>query len=162
MDYRLLIGGMHKLELLRRIYIRGQSKGVEMHRGQVPILGYIQDNEGCTQTDAADHLGVSPASVALSSKRMCAAGLIERRSDELDMRCNRLSITPKGRRALEDFLSVFREIDAKTFEGFSEEELESFYSMLQRMMNNVAEGGADRCMGEIMRQLEEMGGDREC
>lgn len=162
MDARTLIGSMHKLELLRKIYIRSQSKGVGMHRGQVPILGYITEHEGCTQAEAAENLGVSPASVALSAKRMCAAGLIERKSDALDMRCNRLTATEKGRRALDDFLSVFSEIDARTFEGFSDEELDQFYGMLRRMMNNIAEGGADRCMGDLMHQLEEMEGDREC
>lgn len=161
-DYRTIVDNTHKLELLRRIYARGRTRDVEMHRGQVPILDYIITNDGCTQAEAAAFLGVTPASVALSAKRMAAAGLIERSADEEDMRRNHLSATEKGKRAFEDFMAVFHEIDERMFEGFSDEELNLFNEMLMRMIENIAGGNAGQSTCGLVRRLKELEEEKEC
>ena len=95
-QYHEIIGAMHRLELLRRISIRDNARGIEIRRAQMPMLEYIAAHEGCTQADISKYLHVSPASVACSAKRMEAAGLIARAADESNLRCNRLSATAEG------------------------------------------------------------------
>ncbi len=156
MPYFTIMENIRRYELLRRIYVRSRARDVEMHRGQVPLLDFIVRHDGCTQAEAAEYTGVSSASVALSAKRMAAAGLIERNADAGDLRLNRLSATEKGRRAQADFMAVFAELDERTFRGFSQEELAQLNAFLERMIENVAPEHALGNMDALVRQLHTM------
>ena len=162
-QYRRIIGAMHRLELLRRISIRDSARGIELHRTQMPMLEYIAAHDGCAQADVSKHLHVSPASVACSAKRMESAGLIARTADETNLRCNKLSATEEGHARLAQMRAVFDALDARTFRGFSDAELDALSRMLDRMVLNSARGDeAQKTMHELMYQLHAMEGEEEC
>lgn len=60
MDDRNVVDAMHRLELIRRMRIQTMLRGTDAHRGQGPILDYIETHPRCTQAEAAESLGVSP------------------------------------------------------------------------------------------------------
>jgi len=108
-----------------------------MHTGQLRLLEFIKLNAGCTQAEVAEHLMISPASVAVSTRRMEKAGLVEKRTAENNLRCKRLYITEKGKKLTERCRKAFDELDMVMFSGFTEEELEIMINHLDRLLENV-------------------------
>ena len=106
--------------------------------GQPPILQYIADNPDSTQKEIADFLGVSPPSVAMSVKRMEKSGLLMRIADKSDARRNNLQITPKGSELLRLAHTAFDEIDAVSLKGFTDGELDTLISFIERMNSNLS------------------------
>ena len=70
----------------------------EMFRAQMMYIKAIGDNEGMSQSELAEHIGVERASVTTAVQRMEKAGLVERRCDEEDQRVTRLYLTEKARK----------------------------------------------------------------
>ena len=139
MDYRRVVGAMHRLELLRKIKSRAMFQDSGLHMGQPPLLLYIREHPGCTQKETADELDISPPSAAASLKRLEKAGLVERKPDPLDARRNCLYITEGGLMRLEEHGRIFAELDEKMFVGMSEEEILSFQRTCEKMFDNLAD-----------------------
>ena len=134
------------LNQLRRKRIQQMTTGFELYPGQLPILEVISRQPGSTQQDVAAQLGVTPASIALSAKRLNAAGLIEKRVDAENKRRNQLFITEQGRRAATLYRESFNALDAETFSSFSDAELETLCGYFDRMIDNMrAHGATDEC-----------------
>lgn len=108
-----------------------------LYFGQPPILKYLSENENATQKEIADFLHISPPSVATSLKRMEEAGLVVRVADKNDARCNNLKLTSKGKGLLNYADKLFLIADEATFSDFSEEEIETLISFLERMNKNL-------------------------
>ena len=139
MDYRRVVGAMHRLELLRKIKSRAINRESGLHTGQPPMLIYIMEHPGCTQKETADELDISPASAAASLKRLEKAGLVERKPDPCDARRNCLYITPGGEKRLQENYQRFKELDEQMFIGLSEEEILSFQRTCEKMFDNLAD-----------------------
>ncbi len=128
-----------KLNLLRRIELNKAAADEGLYFGQLPIVEYIIRNEGCTQKEIADKLGVTPASIAISTKRMQKAGLIEKLTDESDLRRNRLSATGNGIELARICRAQADDLDKRMFEGFSQQELVMMKDNLDRMIGNISD-----------------------
>lgn len=139
--YKEAVKKMVRVTLLHRYAISTSLSGMKLYRGQPEILEYLKEHGDCSQKELADFLGVTPASIATSLKRMSKSGFIERTADENDRRINRLRLTEKGR---EIFLAGKAEcdrIDSVMFNGFSEEEITAFSDMLSRIAKNLSPSG---------------------
>lgn len=139
MDYRRVVGAMHRLELLRKIKSRAMFQDSGLHMGQPPLLHYIREHPGCTQKETADELDISPPSAAASLKRLEKAGLVERKPDPLDARRNCLYITHAGEERLAEHRRIFAELDEKMFIGLSEDEILAFQQTCEKMFDNLAD-----------------------
>lgn len=137
MQYRDIVIRFEKLHLMRRIIRQKTTIDFPMHPGQLHLLEFINKNKGCTQAEVAEHLMISPASVAVSTKRMEKAGLIEKKVAEDNLRCKRLYITDKGRKLSERCREAFDEFDKVMFGGFSEDDLGTLKNYLDRLLDNV-------------------------
>ncbi len=129
-----------RVSMLHRYRISKALSGLNLYRGQPEILAYLLAHGDCSQKALAGHIGVSPASVATSIKRMCKAGFVERTEDENDRRINRLRITEKGREVYAAGNSECGKTDAEMFRGFSDEEISVLESMLARIAENLSGG----------------------
>jgi len=96
-----------------------------------------------SQREIAEFLGVSPATVAVSLRRMEAHGLLHKVQDDKDQRRNQILLTDKGRERLEACLAAIREIDQGMFKGFSPEEKDLLADFYRRMRNNLVNMGAN-------------------
>ncbi len=129
---------MGYLHHLRHVQLRRtMPSDVEVYIGQLPMLEYIIRHDGCTQIDLAEEMHVSPASIALSTKRMQNAGLIEKRVNEQNLRCKMLSATEKGRQVSVRCREVFDAFDERMYAGFSEQERETLSRFLERLAENL-------------------------
>lgn len=115
-----LVGCMHRLELIQKITGRRLLARLGLHTGQPPMLHFITTHPGCTQKSAADELDITPASAAASLKRLEKAGLVSRRTDKNDSRCNKLYVTEKGKQLNTEAMNQFELIDAKMLTGITE------------------------------------------
>ncbi len=135
-----VVARLEMLSLLRRIEAHKILSKVGLYPGQLPLLEYIMCNDGCTQKEIADKLRVSPASIATSTKRLQKSGLIEKKTDEDNLRRNMLSITENGAELAKKCRDSFDVLDKKLFGNFSDEELSSVKSLLDTLILNINDG----------------------
>lgn len=90
-----------------------------------------------SQRDVARQMELSPATVAVSLKALERDGYVARAADERDARRNRVSLTDKGRRAVEKCGESFRAVDERMLSGFSPEEKAQLTGFFQRMIENL-------------------------
>ncbi len=105
--------------------------------GQPPILKFLSENKNMTQKEIADFLNVSQPAIAKSLKKMEESGLIVRFEDKKDTRCHKLKLTKKGKELVEYADNMFLRIDDIAYKGFTEEEMDTLVSFLQRMNDNL-------------------------
>ncbi|NLK67626.1 MAG: winged helix-turn-helix transcriptional regulator [Clostridiaceae bacterium] len=139
MNYKDIVIRFGKLHILRRIVHQKLTMDYPLHPGQLHLLEFISKNEGCTQAQAAKHLMITPASVALSTKRMEKSQLIEKKTDPNNLRCNKLYITEKGKKLSETLRKTFDEFDRGMFKGFEESELITLTNYLDRLIDNITD-----------------------
>lgn len=137
-DYKELVNLFENTHLCRKVCIRQVLRGKGIYDRQYPILNYIFRNDGCTQVEIARALYISPASVALSTKRLQKAGLIQKKVDADSLRKNRIFMTPIGHDIMLDCRDAVRQTDNNMFEGFNSEELNQLSVFLDRMLVNLA------------------------
>lgn len=137
-DYFSITEKLNKLFLWHRISLYKIAHHSGLYQGQLPVLAFIQKNEGCTQKEVANQLGVSAASVASSTKRLQRAGMIRKKIDETNLRQNMLYLTEEGEKTTEKTCKMMDEFHLSFFQGFSENELELLGQFLDRMIHNVA------------------------
>ncbi len=138
--YRKTVGQLCKVSMLHRYRISTAFLKLKIYRGQPEILNYLLIHGDCSQREIAEHLGVSPASIATSIKRMCKAGFVERDEDKNDRRVNRLKLTEKGIEAQKECMTICKNVDKEMFSGFSQEEINAFSHMLERICDNLSGG----------------------
>lgn len=114
----------------------------------VELAQYPDDPEQApTQKELADRLHSAPPTIAASLKCMERQGYVARRTDEKDTRRNRISITRKGRDALESGMHAFQQVDDAMYRGFTPEEREQVYQFHRRMLDNLYRIGGGRDEG---------------
>ena len=126
---------LHRLDLLMLLHLRSHGEDL-IPPAQMRMLEFIENNRGCTQAEVAEEMQVSPASVAQSIKRMEAAGFVKREVCKGNLRANSLWITPEGSAAAANCRVVFDGLQAKMFQGFSDEE-----KLLTNRLKNQINGG---------------------
>ncbi len=141
LEKRAVFGKITQVKLLKRLAVQHEDLG--LYYTQFPVIETLRRHDGCTQKELADMLMVSPASVAVSAKRLEKSGLIARRCDENNARCNRLSLTSQGIEISDHCHAVLETVDNRAFEGFSDHELDEFVSFLDRIIVNLG-GDAER------------------
>ncbi|QOY93443.1 MarR family transcriptional regulator [Massilia sp. UMI-21] len=101
---------------------------------QVGLLFVLRSRQGqpAAVGEIAGELGVAPAAVTNLSKRMQAAGMLERVADEQDARLTRLRMTGSGREASARAGAVLVELNARLAEGFTPAELQIVARWLAR------------------------------
>lgn len=134
---------IRKIYLLRHGLFGKLAADLDIDMQQSPIIEYVRENPTCTQVEIAKALAVSPASIALSTKRMQKAGLLKKEADENDLRLNRLSATQKGLETCERCKGVAHSLNYQMFQGFSEEELEQLEIYLDRIIHNLSNDKAE-------------------
>lgn len=125
---------IHSLHIKCSFKCLAQEK---VHPTQFPILNSLKQLGDCNQCELARSLDTSPASIAVSIKRMEKMGYLIKRPDPTDRRYNRIVLTPQGRLAAEQSEKMLAEIMQQKLSGFSDEELKQYNSYLRRIKDNL-------------------------
>lgn len=129
---------------LRRMFER-RVKDTGVYNSQHRLLMHLSRQPNCSQAALAEQLEISPAAVAVSIKKLEKGGYIRRETDESDNRVHQVTITPKGEQVIQKSISMFQEVEAQMFCGFSDEEMVQVSDFLERIYHNL---GAPRRGGD--------------
>lgn len=99
------------------------------------MLFLIRSQGSVTVGEAASALQVAPAAITGLSKRMQAAGLIQRLTDDADTRKICLTLTPAGEEASIKAKSTLQDLNRQLSDGFTEDELKVVARWLSQVVN---------------------------
>ncbi len=119
---------------------RGLSEA--SHPAILFVLKHEINDTLASQKEIADLIGISPATVAISIKRMERSGLIQKVADPNDLRRNLITITEKGLTLLAECEKAIDDIDVGMFKGFSSEERQLLKTFYMKMIHNLQTMGA--------------------
>lgn len=121
-----------------RRMIENKLNQTGVFRAQHHLLMYLSDHKGCSQTEIARAEGISPASVAVSLKKLEKGGYITKAVDGEDNRYHKVILTKKGCEIVKLSHEMFEQLDEQLFLGFSLEELSALTDFIHRMQQNMA------------------------
>lgn len=153
--HRRIFWHMNRAVALHKLRLHRKTVPLGMFAGQMPLLMFVKHHPGCTQRDIADARGVSTPAVATSIKRLQKAGLLQKLTDETDMRCNKITLTEQGRQAILDGQRLFDEVTAEMFAGISAEELQLVEDVLSRVEQNL---GSEEFQGKDFFEILDAAG----
>ena len=122
-------------QIMKRV-VGKKVEDTGIYRSQHRLLMILGKHPDCSQTAIAGKMEISPAAVAVSLKKLEKSGYITRSCDEEDNRMNHVVITDKGKKAIDQSILYFQEIEDTMFEGFSEEDLETYAAFLEHFISN--------------------------
>jgi MarR family transcriptional regulator for hemolysin len=99
----------------------------------ITLLKLSCADEGMTQTELADRLGVEGPTLARLLDRMAADGWIERRESDEDRRSKTVHLRPKACGLLERITAVAMQLNADLLEGVPAGDLRCCIEVLQRI-----------------------------
>ena len=139
-DAREIIHKFIQTNRLHRRIIERYGDRIELNCAAHRMLYFISKDENLpSQRELAERLKISPAAVATTLKKLETDGYVERSRahDGCDCRAKEIAITDKGRHALTDTEKYFRYVDTAALCGFSDSELDTLCSMLDRIQDNL-------------------------
>lgn len=127
------------IQICRLHHSRGrrQFRALGLHRGQPPVLLALWQEDGRTQSEIADYLHVTPATVTKMLQRMERAGFVDRKPDPADARVSRVYLTEAGREVRNDLQQVLDRFNEETFGGFTVDEKVLLRGFLLRIRENL-------------------------
>ena len=128
---------MMKINKMHHSMIELKAKEIGMHRTQHKILMHLaRDGMLPSQKELAERLNVTPAAITVALRKIEHDGYIERTLGQ-DTRYNEIKITEKGRALVNKTRELFLEVDTAMFDGFTDEELDTYISFLEKMQSNI-------------------------
>ena len=92
------------------------------------------------QKDLEAEFNITRSTASKVVNLMEEKGLIRRESVPEDARLKKLTLTPKAVELGKEMERNREIVEARIVKGFTEEELEQFYSYIERIKKNVSEG----------------------
>ncbi|MBQ8322250.1 MAG: MarR family transcriptional regulator [Clostridia bacterium] len=133
----LAIDMMIRTDRMHKCLIDSRVREIGIHRTQHKILMHLARHDKLpSQKELAEHLDITPAAVTGALKKIEQGGYIERMLGH-DNRYNEIRITDKGRELVMRTREMFSETDRSLFEGFSDEELDTYISCLMKLQSNI-------------------------
>lgn len=130
---------IHAVELFTNEAIIRWMNSFEHNIGISPVLvlAELKQKGPQKQTVLAKKLGYTPGAMTNIANRLIKLGLAERQYNENDRRNVFLSITDKGADVLKEAQQKGRELRAGLFKVLSEEEVQQFLSIYEKLLKNL-------------------------
>jgi len=108
-----------------------------MHRGQALVLCAVVGRGGLTQTELAEELSVTGATVTNMLQRLEEARLVTRRRDDADNRLVRVHATEAGRELELSLTRQLAKLEDAVLAGINAGEREALRGLVRRMIANM-------------------------
>lgn len=105
--------------------------------GQPKILDYLKDHDGSNQKEIAKACFLEAGSLTTILNRMEEKGLITRRILNGNRRTYHIFMTEKGKKNQQLIDSIFTDIEKTALTDITEEELEIFMKVYQKIYKNL-------------------------
>ena len=131
------IDAMIRTDHMHKSLIDSRVREIGIHRTQHRILMHLARRDKLpSQKELAEHLDITPAAVTGALKKIESDGYIERTLGH-DTRYNEIKITEKGRELVALTRELFSATDKSMFDGFSDQELETYIACLGKLQANI-------------------------
>ena len=134
---RQLIAQLVESSRLLRNYIEVRAKSRGTTRAQWIVLFRLRQQEGLSQVDLADVLELQPISLVRLLDRLVEHGLLERRHDPKDRRANRLFLTAKGKKLVDDLDSLRDAIAIDVLHDLPDDALQTSLDTLREVKERI-------------------------
>ena len=134
---QLLMNQVMHLYIQRSVQL---FKRIDMHSGQAGMLWTLRKENGQSQKEIAEKLGVKPPSITVMLRKLEQEEYILRRQDDKDQRITRIYITQKGMEAAEYMDEILRKLEKEIFANMSEEEIMLLRRLFMQMKENLIKG----------------------
>lgn len=128
-------------QLMTHMFADGQT-----HPAQASCLWVLSSNDGVSQGDLADLLRVSRPTITVMLQKMEAAGMVERRTDEVDQRKVRIYLTDEGRKRASESHDALVNHLAGTLGKLSEDDRRELIRLLALINENTVALLDDDCV----------------
>ncbi|HWI49975.1 MAG TPA: MarR family transcriptional regulator [Rummeliibacillus sp.] len=127
---------IHANELVNNANIIQFSQRIQNYIGISPILvlSELKQRGAQKQTVLAENLGYTPGAMTNIASKLVKEGYAERQYNADDRRNVLLAVTNLGLQALEEAQMVGSEIQVELFSVLSEEEIEQYLSIQQKLL----------------------------
>jgi len=105
--------------------------------GQFAQLLALFEQDGLSQRELCDQVGIEQPTMAGTLRRMERDGLIRREPDPADRRRTRVLLTPRARELREPLVRAAHEINEAATDGLSQPEITGFLRTMARMIGNL-------------------------
>ena len=110
-----------------------------IYHGQAILLMTLSNQDGIPHSDLAENLKISPAAISKVIKRLERANYIKRESDPNDERISRVYLLQDGYSVVSEIKQAFAQLDQIMFQGFDEEDQETFRNLIVRAQTNLSD-----------------------
>lgn len=117
----------------RQIIDARYELGAPITATQLIVLRSASDNPGCSQTDLVRATGIDRSTLADIVRRLVNNGLLARRRDRRDARAYVVTITDKGKTAMNDALKYAAETERFVFTRLSASEGKALMAALNKI-----------------------------
>ncbi|MCM3409807.1 MarR family winged helix-turn-helix transcriptional regulator [Metabacillus litoralis] len=114
-----------------------EFKEFELTKGQYLYLVRICESPGIIQEKLAEMIKVDRTTAARAIKKLEINGFIEKKNDEHNQKIKKLFPTEKGKNIYPFIRRENEHSNSVALEGFSENEVETIFNLLQRVRENV-------------------------
>lgn len=115
----------------------GRLHDMGIQPGQMPIIMSVYGNDGCSQKEIAQKMGVKPPTVNISIQRLEKAGIVCRKRDEKDQRIMRVHLTEIGKKTVEGIKKQNKAMEKVMFSNFSDAELCLMRRFFMQILENI-------------------------
>lgn len=135
MDSATYLAGQLSRAFSRSLNQRSEALGFSP--GQFPVLLELWTQDGLTQKQLLDRVGIEQATMANTLSRMERDGLIERRPHPKDRRAQLVYLSDKARRMEEEAIAAALDADQALFVGFRRFEKELLLEYIRMVLDNA-------------------------
>ncbi len=127
------------MEINRRYGMRCMNhiRAMGIQHGQMPIIMIVYENDGCSQKEIAEKMGVTPPTVNVSIQRLEKVDIVCRKRDEKDQRIMRVYLTENGKRIVQEIKEESKSVEKVMFSNFNETELCLMRRFFEQILDNI-------------------------
>ncbi len=116
-----------------------RMKGFGLTRTQWRVLVHLNRNDGMTQTDLSDQLGVGKVSLGSVLRRLEEAAWVRREVDSTDSRAKRVYLTENFEPLGQELTRIATAVRGDFLEGIPSEDVEKLLELLHSIKSNAVD-----------------------
>jgi DNA-binding MarR family transcriptional regulator len=138
LSWELRLGFLvHDVSRMRRNMVDRALKPMGVTRSQWWLLAFLSRRDGMSQVTLADELDVGKVAIGGLIDRLEASGLVERRSDPIDRRVNRIYLTKVGNKLVTDIRNRVSKVEKEIVDNIGDADLQATVRALRLMKANL-------------------------
>jgi DNA-binding MarR family transcriptional regulator len=120
-----------------QVYLNIALKPYNITTSELFVVHNLYRKDGITQEEMASYMMIDKAAMARSIPALIEKGYLRKEKDAVDKRANRIYLTEYAMSKKDDLTNILKDWNEIITEGMNEEELNTMYSVLERIVERV-------------------------